>query len=102
MVSGAQILNLCHVPFHPQSETHCEDALEQPPMINDIRNKVRKIVEILSLMRRPAQKLIQEVETRRDSTSDMLQRLFLPQPFKLAKKQLSEEQRLLAIKLFPL
>lgn len=91
MILSAQLLNLRHVPCFAQNlNLIVKKALDQTPVINEIRQKVRKIVglfrssckakdklvEMQGLMDRPTLKLVQEVETRRNSTFDMLQRLY--------------------------
>ncbi|XP_051953602.1 zinc finger BED domain-containing protein 4-like [Xyrauchen texanus] len=91
MILSAQLLNLRHVPcFAHNLNLIVKKALDQTPVINEIRQKARKIVglfrssckakdklvEMQSLMGRPSLKMIQEVETRWNSTFDMLQRLY--------------------------
>ncbi|XP_026098618.1 zinc finger BED domain-containing protein 4-like [Carassius auratus] len=91
MILSAQLLNLRHVPcFAHNLNLIVKKALDQTPLINEIRQKARKIVglfrssckakdklvEMQGLMGRPALKLMQEVDTRWNSTYDMLQRLY--------------------------
>nr|XP_055036967.1 zinc finger BED domain-containing protein 4-like [Misgurnus anguillicaudatus] len=91
MILSAQLLNLRHVPcFAHNLNLIVKKALDQTPLINDIRQKARKIVglfrssckakdklvEMQTLMGRPSLKLLQEVDTRWNSTFDMLQRLY--------------------------
>ncbi|XP_026122169.1 zinc finger BED domain-containing protein 4-like [Carassius auratus] len=119
MILSAQLLNLRHVPcFAHNLNLIVKKALDQTPLINEIRQKARKtvglfrssckakdkLVEMQGLMGRPALKLMQEVDTRWNSTYDMLQRLYVQRepPFKLATTELSEEQRVSASKLIPL
>lgn len=135
MILSAQLLHLRHVPcFAHNLNLIVKKALDQTPVINEICQKARKIVglfrssckakdklvEMQGLMGRPALKLIQEVETRWNSTFDILQRepvgaalsnlnndtshltsleydiiqqsLSLQQPFKLATTEMTEEQ----------
>jgi len=91
MILSAQLLHLRHVPcFAHNLNLIVKKALDQTPVINEIRQKARKIVglfrssckakdklvEMQSLMGRPSLKMIQKVETRWNSTFDMLQRLY--------------------------
>ncbi|XP_065152040.1 zinc finger BED domain-containing protein 4-like [Paramisgurnus dabryanus] len=91
MILSAQLLHLRHVPcFAHTLNLIVKKALDQTPVINEIRQKARKIVglfrssckakdklvEMQGLMGRPTLKLIQEVDTRWNSTFDMLQRLY--------------------------
>lgn len=71
------------------TQSYCNEALDQTPAVQEIGSKARKIVglfrsshkardklvEMQGLMGRPPLELIQEVETRWNSTFDMLQQL---------------------------
>ncbi|XP_058613457.1 zinc finger BED domain-containing protein 4-like [Onychostoma macrolepis] len=91
MILSAQLLNLRHIPcFAHNLNLIVKKALDQTALINEIRQKARKIVglfrssckakdklvEMQGLIGRPTLKLIQEVETRWNSTFDMLQHLY--------------------------
>ncbi|KAK7882934.1 hypothetical protein WMY93_029108 [Mugilogobius chulae] len=91
MKLSVQLLNIRHVScFAHTLNLIVKKAIDQTPAMNDIREKSRKVVglfrssckakeklnEVQVLMNRPTMKLIQEVETRWNSTYDMLERLY--------------------------
>ncbi|KAK7881460.1 hypothetical protein WMY93_029869 [Mugilogobius chulae] len=90
MKLSVQLLNLRHIScFAHTLNLIVKKALDHTPVINDIRDKSRKVVglfrssskakklnEMQSVMGRPLLKLIQEVDTRWNSTFDMFQRLY--------------------------
>ncbi|KAL0973170.1 hypothetical protein UPYG_G00199880 [Umbra pygmaea] len=91
MKLSTQLLHLRHVPcFAHNLNLIVTKALDETPVLNEIRQKARKIVglfrssckakdklvEIQSWSSHQALQLIQEVQTRWNSTFDMLQRLY--------------------------
>ncbi|XP_039616000.1 E3 SUMO-protein ligase ZBED1-like [Polypterus senegalus] len=91
LVATAQLLKVRHVPcFAHTLNLVVKKAIDQTPKLQVIRQKARKIVslfrsscnakeklsEMQQLMGRPVQKVVQEVDTRWNSTYDMLQRLY--------------------------
>ncbi len=111
MILSAQLLKLRHIPcFAHNLNLIVKKALDQTPLFNEIRQKSRKIVglfrssckakdklvEMQGLMGRQTLKLIQEVETRWNSTFDMLQRLYdLREPVAAAISNLNCDTALL-------
>ncbi|KAK0147692.1 Zinc finger BED domain-containing protein 1 [Merluccius polli] len=90
MALSVNLQNLYHLPcFAHTLNLIVKKAVEETPQLHEIRLKARKIIglfrssckarekllEMQTIMGRPALKLIQDVETRWNSTYDMLQRL---------------------------
>ncbi|XP_028658775.2 zinc finger BED domain-containing protein 4-like [Erpetoichthys calabaricus] len=91
LVATAQLLKVRHVPcFAHTLNLVVKKAIDQTPKLQEIHQNAKKIVslfrsscnakeklsEMHQLMGRPVQKVVQEVDTRWNSTYDMLQRLY--------------------------
>ncbi|KAL1252152.1 hypothetical protein QQF64_019948 [Cirrhinus molitorella] len=107
MVSGIQKLGLCHLPCFAQTiNLIVKRAIEEQEVLADIRSRIRRMVSFFrsstkataklmlaqeSMGRQPL-KLIQEVDTRWNSTHDILQRFIdLREPVGAALASLSSD-----------